>query len=194
MGRDFKGSAMRIKRNIKNAEGFSLVETLAVVAMSLALATLAVPSLIRSVEREQLNSASRNLAATLQAARFVAILRQGAYGVQINNSTHSFEVVQWNGSAWQSMTNSDGSYDVFSSQKIISPHMTISTTGLGTSNVVAFNSRGELLDASGSAPVPYTSGATVPTITVSSAVGSHDLTLTRFGNVKVMVHATTTQL
>lgn len=185
---------MKIGKQISNARGFSLVETLAVVAMSLALGTLAIPSLIHSVQRENLNSASRNLASTLQAARFVAILRQGTYGVQINNSTHSFEVVQWNGSAWQSMTNSDGSYDVFSSQKIISPHVTISTTGLGTSNIVAFNSRGELLDASGASPVPYTSGSTVPTITISSAAGAHDLTLTRFGNVKVMVDSTTQQL
>ena len=185
---------MRIDKLSKSVRGFSLIELMSVVAMSLALGTLAIPSLLHSVERSRLNSASRNLASTLQAARFVAILRQGTYGVQINNSTHSFEVVQWSGSAWQAMTGSGGSYDVFSSRKFVDPHVTISTSGLGADNVVAFNSCGELLDGAGSSPVPYTSGASVPTITVSTAAGTHDLVLTRFGNIKVIYHETGTQL
>ncbi len=184
---------MKSGSRARNASGFSLVETLSVVAFSLLLGTLAVPQVVRTMQRQRLNTASRNLATTLQAARFVAILRQGTFGVQINNTTHSYEVVQWNGTSWQNL-NGGSNYDTYSNKKLFGSSVSISTAGLGSAHVVAFNSRGELLDASASPPVPYTSGSTVPSITLTTATGSQDVILTRFGNIRIVLHSSGTQL
>ncbi len=185
---------MKFKCASKSQRGFTLTETLAVVAMSLALGTLAIPALLKITSRYQLQSASRSLESTLQAARFVAILRQGTFGVQISNANHTFEIVQWSGSAWQAMSSGGSNYDVFSSHKIYDPSVTVSTAGLGVANVVAFNSKGELLNASGNSPLPYTSGATMPTVDLTTSAGTYSVSLTRFGNIRVIMQSTGTQL
>lgn len=188
----------KTKKLINGRRGFSMVETLTVVAMSLVLGTLAVPKIVETVQHGRLNSTMRNLSATIQAARFVAILRQGVYGVKIDNTNNTFEVVQWNGSAWQSMTTTGAggstAYDSFASRKQFNSNVTISATGLGTANVIAFNAKGELMNSSVTTPTVYSSGNTVPVITVTTPAGSRDITLTRFGNIKNVVHATTNQL
>lgn len=191
---------MKFRKFIKNARGISMLESLTVAAIMLVLGAAAVPRILRTYQHHQLSSTSRNLAATLQAARFVAILRQGVYGVQINNTNHTFEVVGWNATsnAWQSLATKDlgltNGYDTFASRKPFSARVTITATGLGTTNVIAFNAKGELMNSSGSSPSSYTSGTSVPMITLTAPAGSRDLILTRFGNIKLMQHGGTTQM
>ncbi|MDD5543854.1 MAG: GspH/FimT family pseudopilin [Acidobacteriia bacterium] len=183
---------------VRKSPGLSLVETMTVLAISLALASVAVPKIIQTVQRQRLSATSRNLAVTLQAARFVAILRQGIYGVQINNNNHTFEVVQWNGSAWQTMTvagpNNSTAYDAYSNRKTFNSNVTITTSGVGSDNVIAFNGKGEVLDSTQATPTAFTSGSTLPTITFSTAAGSRDLLLTRFGNIRILKHGSTVQM
>lgn len=176
------------------------METLVAVTTSLVLGSLAIPAMVRTYQHYRVESASRHLVSALQAARFVAVMRQGKYGVRINPAQKTFEVVVWNSgaNAWQSLAasnlNTSSGYDSFSSRRTLAPNVTISSTGMGSSNVIAFNEKGELMNAASSAPTQFTSGATMPTITVTVGSKSRNIVLTRFGNLKVMNPAKTAQM
>lgn len=186
---------MNIKRrdSLKGRKGFSMLETVFVVAISLTLGTISVPQIVKTLQRQRLASTSRELMTTLEAARFVAVLRQDVFGVQINDDDHTVEVVHWDGTAWQRLTQ-NGRYDTFSNRKQLSPDVTISATGLGEANVLAFNGKGELLNSSGASPAHYSSGTTTPTFTLTTPTGGCDITVNRFGNVKLVQHGSSVQM
>jgi Tfp pilus assembly protein FimT len=185
------------KKSLKSAFGISMLEVLATVALSLIMGSLAVPKIIQTFQRYRLSVTARDMATTLQAARFVAILRQGIYGVQINNTTRTLEIVKWNGATWQGLTLGSGgntSYDPASSRKQFNSNVTITTSGMGTPNVIAFNEKGELMNVLGTTPSLFTSGSTMPSITMATGAGTRVVTLTRFGNVRLIYQGTTNQM
>jgi prepilin-type N-terminal cleavage/methylation domain-containing protein len=184
-------SATTRQRSIKEGSGFSMLEVLVVVAISLTLGTMAIPQAVRTLQRLRLNTTSRELMSTVEAARFVAIMRQGVFGAQIENTRHTFEVVQWDtaSASWQPLSIS-GRFDSFASRKEFNPKVTLAVTGLGPANIIAFNGKGELMNSAGAVPVPYTSGLPTPTITLATETGTCDVVFSRFGQVKVVQHGT----
>jgi Tfp pilus assembly protein FimT len=179
------------QRSLSEGSGFTMLEALVVVAISLILGTLVMPQVLRTLQRLRLNTTSRELMSTVEAARFVSIMRQGVFGAQIDNTRHTFEVVQWDAPSvsWQPLTIS-GKYDSFASRKEFNPKVTLSVTGLGATNIIAFNGKGELMNCTGAVPVPYTSGSATPTITLATETGACDVLFSRFGQVKLVQHGT----
>ncbi|MBZ5534803.1 MAG: GspH/FimT family pseudopilin [Acidobacteriia bacterium] len=184
---------MKRRDSLNGRKGFSMLEAVVVVAISLTLGTISVPQIFKTLQRQRLASTSRELMTTLEAARFVAVLRQDVFGVRINDADHTVEVVHWDGNAWQGLTI-NGGYDTFSNRKQLSPDVTILATGLGEANVLAFNGKGELLSSSSSSPALYKSGTTTPAFTLTSPTGSCDITVNRFGSVKLVPHGSSVQL
>lgn len=178
----------------------TVIETLVAVTASLVLGSIAIPSMVRTYQNYRVDAASRQFVSALQAARFMSVMRQGKYGVQFNSTNRTFEVVSWNRNTntWQSLAakdlNAGKGYDSFSNRKTIAPNVTISATGLGSSNVVAFNEKGELMNSTSSAPTRYASGSSLPTITVTVGAKTRNILVTRFGNLKVMNPAKSLQM
>lgn len=178
----------------------TVIETLVAVTTSLVLGSVAIPSMVRTYQSYRVEAASRQFVSALQAARFMAVMRQGKYGVQFSSTNRTFEVVSWNSgtNTWQSLAAKDlgasKGYDSFSNRKAIAPNVTIAATGLGSSNVVAFNEKGELVNSTTTAPTRYVSGSTMPTITVTVGSKTRSILVTRFGDLKVMNPAKSLQM
>jgi Tfp pilus assembly protein FimT len=185
---------------LKNRVGMTVIEIMIAVGTALALGSLAIPSLVRTIEHYRADSASRNVVSALQAARFMAVMRQGVYGVQINASNNTFEVMGWDtlNNAWETLAAKDlasaSGYDALSNRRTLSSAVTISTTGLGTENVIAFNPMGELMSTTGPSPTRYASGAALPTVLITVGTRKRSVMVTRFGNLQVTNKNDNTQM
>lgn len=92
--------------NLLFLKGFTLVELMVTIAVLAIIAMIAAPSFTQTIARQQLNSNTRELIATLSQARSQAVLSRTISTVQINQTTciHSPTVYCWSSTANNSVT------------------------------------------------------------------------------------------
>ena len=77
-------------RSMKKATGFSLIEILTVVAVSLVLAAIAAPNIMRAVRTARLRSTGADLAGLIQDARIMAAKSNSVIAVQFTGNNAAY--------------------------------------------------------------------------------------------------------
>ena len=131
--------------------GFSLLEVILVVAITLVLTAMTARSMGGAIGNYRLNTTSRNLTALAQLAKVKATARDTRYRISTSGSTYQLDRFDRTTSTWV-MESNTAAYN-------LAPGVTFSTTGITTAPPIesptpavtqatnmTFNTRGLLID------------------------------------------------
>ena len=79
---------------MQRAAGFTLIETLIVVALAAVMAAISVPQVVAGMERYYINSAGQQVVSTIRAARLQAVTRNEILEVQFDLDTGEYQVFE----------------------------------------------------------------------------------------------------
>jgi prepilin-type N-terminal cleavage/methylation domain-containing protein len=79
---------------MQRAAGFTLIETLIVVALAAVMAAISVPQVVAGMERYYINSAGQQVVSTIRAARFQAVTRNEILEVQFDLDAGEYQVFE----------------------------------------------------------------------------------------------------
>jgi type II secretion system protein H len=86
------------------AAGFTLIETLIVVALVAVMAGISAPVVAGGLARYNLTSAAQQVASTVRSARFQAVGRNARLRIVFTAATGQYSREVWDGAAWQAVT------------------------------------------------------------------------------------------
>ena len=139
--------------------GFSLIELVMVVAITMILAAAAVPSVRASVQFFRLRGAVSSVTSAIQSARYQAIFQGCPYNITLSNTANTYQVASegsGGGACAASFTNV-GSAVPFG----------VSAVTLSAATTLQFKPSGYVSATTGSTTFTLTYGSTTETITVS---------------------------
>ena len=84
--------------------GFTLIETLVVVALVAVVAGISAPVVAGGMARYNLTSAAQQVASTIRSARFQAVGRNARIQIVFNAGSRQYSRQVWDGAAWQAVT------------------------------------------------------------------------------------------
>lgn len=141
-------------RRLRLSAGFSLVEMVLVVALSMVMAAMAIPAMRSAAATYQLDSAADSASGAIQGARYQAIMHGYPYQVNFNSANNQFQLLSEVPPA-TTFSTVGGSVPI-SAQNVT---MNLGTAGTGFTGhlILQFSPNGSVTVASGQAmPATFT--------------------------------------
>lgn len=162
-------------KSIRRAnDGFSTLELLIVVAISLVMVSMAIPAAITAVKSYQLDAASDAVSGAIQGARYQAIMHGYPYQVSLNTTTNEFQVLSEAPPA-TAFTATANAVPISGSQVVL---------GVGTP--VSAYANQIVFQFSPNGSISVVSGQTMPaSVTVSYNGTTQTLTVSTYGSISV---------
>lgn len=144
--------------------GFSLIESLIVVAIGITLAAIAVPMTLNAMKAFKLSAAVGGVVGAIQSTRFQAIMHGYPYQLAINKDQLTYQLY-----------NEVPPASTFSAVGSAIPIIRKGDVTINYSNTYTFKANGTVTLASGTDPFTITNGITTETLSVSG-VGNVSVT------------------